>query len=293
MANAFLGGVASSLAGTLNANRERKAAKEDWEWKAQKTAELEEKLRANRVTQTKVYKGDDGQYYVQGYNDAGQEVGQPRPAGPAQVENANREKNTYELGVKKLNAEIAESEGKLANDRERIGIDRDRAANERRRTDLEAQQVDYMRDDAAARGLLTDAQRKAMEEEARREQEGWNLLSPEEKKLRAMYGQNPPRPTAGGSDGPSGKGAGGDGTIDVERTNKLIKEISETAADPAMADQLREEIAELRSRGRTEAQIMQFLSEQKREAEAAAASDPAAGSVTNSLRNSRIRAGHE
>jgi hypothetical protein len=248
MASAFWGGVANSLAGSMQQNQARRQEKEDWEWKAQKTAELENQLRKSRVTKTQVFE-KDGQFFAQGYNDAGEPVGQPVPAGPAQVQDYKNGKQERELGLRKAEAQIAEAEAGTNLRTKQTGLLDDEFGLQKRRVD-----IDEMQAGASARssGAYADYQEE-LRKKAQWENDVLNSMTPDERKGHVMGTLKAGAGRRGAS------GAGGESTLDQQRVNALINDIAASADDENLPDQLREEVAELQAAGKSPSEIMEYL----------------------------------
>ena len=205
----FLEGFGKSL-GAYFTNRAVESEREErdrkgWEWKARKAQELEDEFSKKRVVNVEIFQQGDG-YMAQPVNAAGEPVGAPRPATPAEVDRRRIAQEDRDLDVK----------GKKA----QIGRDEAAARASSVSAELAPKELEIRRGESAAR----TEQARASAAESRARAEGQGIMNEFYKR-----GEAPP-----GKEGPGG-GAGGLESKDVETLRKTVGELGLDPADEMVA----------------------------------------------------------
>lgn len=204
----FLEGFGKSLGAyfTNRAVEEERSErdKKDWEWKAQKTKELEEQFARSRIANVEVFQQGD-QYMAQPVNAAGEPIGKPRVASPNEVERRKMTMEDRELAVKGKRASIGRDEAAT------------RASNSN--AELAPKELALREKEIGARVRASDA--SAAESRARAEGQGL---------INEFYKQGKAPP-----------GKGGDGNTglesrDIETIRKTVTELGLEPDDPMVSE---------------------------------------------------------
>ena len=272
MASSFWGGVADSLGQGIQKNVDRNAEKRDYEWRLQKTQELEEKLAKTRIVQTKTFE-KDGQYFAQGVNASGEPVGVPVPAAQWQIEEEKYVKGARDREARKDDAAIKRDETATSRDSAEIATipGREQRANSVAAANAAESYSGIKVNDAQRENIYEDARSKRLENDYVTENGYGSILG------------------AGGKRGGGRSGAaGGDDTQDWARVSDEIE--AAAMIDEDLAETMREAMEIKRARGKPAAEILADLVNMRRGREASDGENARQNSVLDSLRASgRVR----